>query len=298
MIDGAHRLQAARAMKKRTIEVKFFDGTEADAFVLAVQANVAHGLPLSLAERKAAARRLIASHPGWSDRLIADAAGLSHKTVGALRRRSGGEVPHLNGRVGRDGRLRPLEIAEARRTAEEFIERNPQASLREISKRTGISVGTAKAVRDRMSGPPAKSVQTEQDSRSAAFRKKVTVLMPSDAHLSPPVPAAVRSDVTQTTSITPLSENIVDRTAGTSIQQIILRNLRKDPALRLKENGRALLRQLAISVVSIDEWEQLTTDTPSHCLSSLAQLARANARSWQELAGRLENPPIRDRRDA
>ncbi|NQE91214.1 ParB N-terminal domain-containing protein [Nocardia terpenica] len=298
VIDGAHRLQAARAMKKRTIEVKFFDGTEADAFVLAVQANVAHGLPLSLAERKAAARRLIASHPGWSDRLIADAAGLSHKTVGALRRRSGGEVPHLNGRVGRDGRLRPLEIAEARRTAEEFIERNPQASLREISKRTGISVGTAKAVRDRMSGPPAKSVQTEQDSRSAAFRKKVTVLMPSDAHLSPPVPAAVRSDVTQTTSITPLSENIVDRTAGTSIQQIILRNLRKDPALRLKENGRALLRQLAISVVSIDEWEQLTTDTPSHCLSSLAQLARANARSWQELAGRLENPPIRDRRDA
>ncbi|ATL65704.1 ParB/RepB/Spo0J family partition protein [Nocardia terpenica] len=283
VIDGAHRLQAARATGKPTIAVKFFDGTEEDAFALAVQANVAHGLPLSLAERKAAARRLIASHPGWSDRLIAGTTGLSHKTVGALRR-SDGEVPHLNGRMGRDGRLRPVEIAAARRTAEEFIERNPQASLREISKRAGISLGTAKAVRDRMARPLDKAVRRGTAGRPAVPAEKVSVL-------APPADRAAAA-------VTSLPEEIVRRTAGASIQQIILRSLRNDPALRLKDNGRALLRRLAISVMNINEWDELTTDVPVHCRGSLAQLARANARSWQELAHKLENPAIRDRRDA
>ncbi|MFE3193073.1 ParB N-terminal domain-containing protein [Nocardia sp. NPDC059240] len=90
VVDGAHRLAAAKELGHETIAVRFFDGSENEAFVLAVHANIAHGLPLSLAERKAAARRLVLSHPQWSDRLIADVAGLSHKTVSAERRRTAG----------------------------------------------------------------------------------------------------------------------------------------------------------------------------------------------------------------
>lgn len=100
VIDGVHRLQAARTQGWPTIAVKYFDGTDDEAFALAVQANVSHGLPLSLVERKAAARKLVASHPQWSDRLIASVIGLSHKTVGVERRRSGGESTRLNSRVG------------------------------------------------------------------------------------------------------------------------------------------------------------------------------------------------------
>ncbi|WP_220378005.1 hypothetical protein [Streptomyces inhibens] len=47
------------------IGVKFFDGSEKDAFVLAVESNVHHGLPLTLSDRTAAARRIVKSHPEW-----------------------------------------------------------------------------------------------------------------------------------------------------------------------------------------------------------------------------------------
>src|SRR5687768_14138749 len=105
LIDGAHRLAAAKLRGRATIEVRFFNGTEGEAFVEAVRANIAHGLPLTLADRKAAAARLLRTHGEWSDRLIAGMIGLSPKTVGAVRRTIE-EVPQLAARIGRDGRIR------------------------------------------------------------------------------------------------------------------------------------------------------------------------------------------------
>lgn len=150
VIDGMHRLRAAAIRREDTIEVEFFDGSESDAFALAVHANISHGLPLSLAERKSAAVRLIESHPEWSDRLIATTAGLSHKTVGKLRRRATGDGPQLHERMGRDGRLRPFDGAESRRAAADLIRRAPNTSLREIARATGLSPGTVRDVRARM----------------------------------------------------------------------------------------------------------------------------------------------------
>ena len=47
VIDGVHRLIAARRRGQETIALRYFDGDEASAFVLAVSMNVAHGrLPL------------------------------------------------------------------------------------------------------------------------------------------------------------------------------------------------------------------------------------------------------------
>src|SRR5215469_10359581 len=43
VIDGMHRLMAASLTGRESIEVEFFDGSAADAFLLAVQANVTHG---------------------------------------------------------------------------------------------------------------------------------------------------------------------------------------------------------------------------------------------------------------
>jgi hypothetical protein len=48
------------------ILARFYDGTEVGEFVLAVKVNSAHGLPLPLAHRTAAAARIAASHPQWS----------------------------------------------------------------------------------------------------------------------------------------------------------------------------------------------------------------------------------------
>lgn len=112
VIDGMHRLAAARSCGRATIQVRYFEGSSEDAFVKAVQVNGAHGLPLTLADRKAAAGRILRDRGEWSDRRIASLVGLSPKTVGAIRGRLSEEFPQLTARTGRDGRVRRLPSGE------------------------------------------------------------------------------------------------------------------------------------------------------------------------------------------
>ncbi|MGO1052773.1 hypothetical protein [Crossiella sp. CA198] len=150
VIDGMHRVNAALLAGREQIEARFFDGPESAAFVLAVSANIAHGLPLTRADREAAAIRVIRAEPRWSDRAIAASVGLSADTVGALRRRATVDLGQLATRIGRDGRARPVDGAEGRRRAREFVLARPDASLREIARAAGISPATARDVRDRL----------------------------------------------------------------------------------------------------------------------------------------------------
>ena len=106
VIDGMHRLMAASQQGRETIDVIFFEGSDADVFLRGVQENVAHGLPLSQADRRAAAERIIASHPHMSDRAIGHSVGLAAKTVAVIRRDSGGKTAQSDARMGRDGLLR------------------------------------------------------------------------------------------------------------------------------------------------------------------------------------------------
>ncbi len=155
VVDGLHRLRAAQHRGDVEIDVVFFDGTPAEAFVLAVTANTTHGLPLALADRKAAAARLIAEHGTWSDRRISTIAGLSHKTVGALRKCASGESTHSHThRVGQDGRQWPLDTSVSRLEARRMLEDRPSASLREVAKATGLSPSTVREVRKRLEDPP------------------------------------------------------------------------------------------------------------------------------------------------
>ena len=243
---GLHRLRAAVLKGRDRIDVEFFDGSDHEAFVRAVEANVTHGLPLSLRERKAAAARILAGRPDMSDRSIASITGLSAKTLAAIRDRSGAEIPHLNRRLGSDGRLRPLDAAEARRRAARLLTDNPGAPLRQIAGAAGISLGTASDVRRRLrSGQdPARTPQ------------------PSSPHKhrhTPADPAAAA------------------RTA-------ILPSLRKDPSLRLHERGRALLRWLDRHVIDRRDWPSLVGAIPPHRAGDVAELARENADTWLELA--------------
>jgi ParB-like chromosome segregation protein Spo0J len=104
VLDGMHRLRAAEHRGQNHIKVRFFDGDDADAFVIAVRSNIVLGLPLSLADRKATATRIIASHPHWSDRLIASITGLAAGTIVEIRRTSDEKAPAAAIRIGRDGR--------------------------------------------------------------------------------------------------------------------------------------------------------------------------------------------------
>jgi ParB-like chromosome segregation protein Spo0J len=150
VVDGVHRVQAVLLRGDTEIAVRFFHGTEQEAFVFAVEQNGAHGLPLSTADRSAAAARILQSHPHWSDRTIAEAAGISAKSVGALRGRDVGPDTGAGMRIGKDGKVRPVDPAAGRIRVSELIADNPDASLRKIAHQAGVSAGTVRAVRDRL----------------------------------------------------------------------------------------------------------------------------------------------------
>jgi ParB-like chromosome segregation protein Spo0J len=256
VIDGMHRVRAAILSGVAYIEALLFEGAEDEAFLLAVRLNVTHGLPLSRADRVAAAVRIIHSSPQWSDRAIARAAGLSDKTVASIRRRTSAEIPHLPDRIGRDGRIRPVSPAAGRRMASDLIAKNPDAAISEIATRAGISPGTARDVRERL-------------------RNGLD-----------PVPLRHRD----TSGSQPRGED--DRTRQRSLSArmtpVILESLRNDPALRYNETGRALLRLLALHTMSPADWEQLVSAVPLHRAQAVTQVARSCSEAWQEFATRLE----------
>jgi Homeodomain-like domain len=151
VIDGAHRSAVAVQRHQDTIDVRFFDGTVAEAFLIAVAANVTHGRTLTPQDRKAAAARILDMYPMWSDRAIAATAGLSHHTVADIRRSCPtGHDARSDIRLGRDGKTRPLTTDEGRRVAAELIRADQSKSLREIARHAHVSRSTVQDVRARL----------------------------------------------------------------------------------------------------------------------------------------------------
>ncbi len=158
VIDGLHRLAAAMRLQLGTTTVTLFDGSTEDALVAAIRTNVAHGLPLTVSERKNAALQLLGRHQEWSDRMVAGICGLAASTVRQLREPQSEQpvatIVQLTRRLGRDGRARPLDRTELRRQIIDALHQDPTASLRIIAARTGASPATVRAVRQRLAEPP------------------------------------------------------------------------------------------------------------------------------------------------
>ncbi|MEV6223782.1 ParB/RepB/Spo0J family partition protein [Nocardia fluminea] len=254
VIDGAHRVRAAVLRGDTMIRARYFEGSAREAFVLAVRMNNSHGLPLSLADRKAAGGRLLESFPEWSDRAIAEVAGVSHHTIGRIRRCSGGEAAQTNTRLGRDGRTHTLAAEDGRRRVGEFIARHPEASIRRIATATGVSVGTVHDVRRRL----------DRGEDPVPSRTK-------------PVPGTAVPCGPGRTDTSGLRRDL-----GTVIEV-----LRSDPSLRFSDSGRSLLRRLAAQPSDENEWAVLAQGVPEHCTSMIAELADTIARDWLNFARRL-----------
>ncbi|MEU0844631.1 ParB N-terminal domain-containing protein [Streptomyces sp. NPDC005962] len=262
VIDGMHRLMAAWTKGQETIEVRFFDGTAEEAFLLAVRSNMAHGLPLSREDRRAAAVRILLSSPHLSDRAVARTAGLSAKTVAGLRSTLGDVTPRPQARIGRDGKVRPSDSAEGRRRAAELLAERPHASLREVARTAGISPATVSDVRKRLASGrvpvPDRNVHTKP---SAAGTKSCATSLGRAAEAT-------------VSTIRPI------RSAAMSPMVKLLR----DPSLRHKESGRQLLRLLRRSAMERQELLKLAEAVPSHCTDLVADLAREYAGMWAEFA--------------
>ncbi|MFD5536621.1 winged helix-turn-helix transcriptional regulator [Streptomyces sp. NPDC127079] len=248
VIDGRHRVRAAIARGDTSIRARLFDGTEDDAFIHSIQANNAHGLPLTASDRRAAVARLLQACPEWSDRAIATTVGVSAQTVGKVRR-STVNFTRLNGRVGRDGRVRPLSTAEGRRRAEEIMRARPDASLREVAREVGLSPGTVNDVRRRL-----------REGKDPAMTKV----------------SAAQS----------VQDRVVNRVSAESTSEAVLfwQQLSKDPSLNLTQLGRNLLTLLRAHRLD----EEVAESVPPHCVQKMAALAKQCSITWGAIAERLE----------
>jgi ParB-like chromosome segregation protein Spo0J len=278
VIDGMHRLRAAMLRGAQSVPVVYVDDvSEADLFVLSVRANMSHGLPLTSADRRAAAERILALHPGWSDRVIGEVTGLSDKTIRSLRTLLRIDSPQTDSRLGMDGRVRPVSGLAGRRHASKLISANPRASLRQIAREAGVSVGTAHDVRKRlMSGQSAatpRSVAGAKDSCAA----RNTELEPIGRRVSaePPPEQVLAQDPT-----------------------VIIRKLAKDPSVRYTDSGRLLLRWLSSRKICVDELAEITETIPPHCRTTVAAYARRIAETWTRFASELEHHELTSHNDS
>lgn len=266
VIDGVHRVRAARLKSLSEIQARMLNCDEQSAFILAVRANINHGLPLSKDDRTTAAIRIIASHPDWSDRAVAAVTGLSDKTVSRIRVHSvsAGAQPSI--RRGRDGRLRPLDTTEKRQQAAVMISKGPHTGLREIAKATGLSLATVQDVRQR--------VNRGEDP------------VPSRYRLAKANPGAVGTPRPQL----PMQrsrhkETPVDR-------RVVLAKLDHDPSLKFSEAGRHLLHWLHRYTLDMDGVKTISGSVPDHWTPVISELARACASAWIRMADMLDERPL------
>jgi ParB-like chromosome segregation protein Spo0J len=261
IIDGMHRLRVAVQEGRELVEVTFFDGSDDEAFMRAVELNVKHGLPLSLSDRKAAARRILVANAAMSNGAVAAKTGLSDKTVAAIRACSGPEIPYPRTRLGRDGRVYPVGYAaEGRARAARLIAERPNASLREIAAAAGVSPGVVSDVRKRVKAGADPAGHDSHVERAPIART------------SPPREA----------------RTIADRDRLAEDKRAALMRLRSDPSVRDKQAGRELLRWLSTHAIDIGDLPECASAIPAHRAAQVAALARQSADAWRELARRLE----------
>jgi ParB-like chromosome segregation protein Spo0J len=252
VIDGVHRLHAARACGESAIEAVFVDVDPQEAFLLAVKANTTHGLPLSLAERRAAAARILAWRPALSDRSVARVTGLAPNTVGAIRLRSTVQSAQSNTadrRTGIDGRERPESTVEARRLAGAILSERPDTPLRQVARETGLSLGTAHDVRERLRQGKDPVPDGRRMRRAPRRRERLS--------REPVAWSAIRAKFV------------------------------KDPVVRYADSGRAFVRWLDARATGREEWRDLVNDVPDYWVDAMIDVAASCAHDWQKFAREL-----------
>ncbi|MFD0076718.1 ParB/RepB/Spo0J family partition protein [Streptomyces sp. NPDC127166] len=283
VVDGMHRVAAAASMGLSSVEVQYFDGADEEAFLRSVTANISHGLPLSVTDRKAAAERILRSRPDLSDRSVASSTGLDAKTVAAIRPRSTADSPRSNIRIGTDGRVHPLDRTAERLRAAELMTQHPDLPLRAIVQETGLSLGTAHDVRQRLLRGEAPVPQGR--------RPAIGPQPPAPAAvLDPPIPLP-----TARATATPPSPATAPSGANRSRGSLeTLRRLAGDPSLRHSDSGRQFLRWLHTHFVVDEAWRQQADAIPAHCTDTVAELALQCSHAWKRFAEDLGRRRLTD----
>jgi hypothetical protein len=271
IIDGMHRVEVAKLRGEWTINARVVDCTDEEALVLAVKSNTLHGLPLTRADRVSSAKRILTTHPDWSDRKVAMITGLSAKSIASLRNSSVVDVQFHGKRLGRDGKRRPVVAADGRRRAAEYITAHPEASLREVARETDVSLGTVHDVREKIRrGVYPDMAEPRADGQQADN-------------------GAVQNDAVSSHQPATSIYGRVRMESGKPIAwQAISPKLTSDPALRYTDGGRAFLRWMAQHAMQADEWREFADAIPQRWLKDVRQLAATMSDEWREFAEQLK----------
>lgn len=255
VIDGAHRIEAAKLKGRKRILAIFFDGTDAEALILAIEANTRHGLPLSLSDRKRAAQQLLALMPDLSDRAIGAKTGLAPGTVRAVRTRSTAQDDQSAVRIGRDGRARPVNSTAARERIAGMLAEHPDASAVQIAEAAGASARLVRTVRNELAVKSAARSAAPPGERPDRPRAE-----------TPPEPSV--------NSATLKAEDLIAR-------------LLSDPVVQVTPGGRHFVEWLRRHALGIDEIRSDLGWLPVECQADVLLIARQSACAWQALAGLL-----------
>lgn len=135
--DGFHRLAARKKIFEGAIQCEVRSGTRRDAVLCAAGANATHGRRRTNADKRRSVETLLRDQEWgqWSDREIAKACCVDHKTVGNLRRDISGEIPQIptERNVQRNGQtytMQTTNIAAANQQRQSTVAAAIQSQLR------------------------------------------------------------------------------------------------------------------------------------------------------------------------
>ncbi|MFH8612588.1 ParB/RepB/Spo0J family partition protein [Streptomyces sp. NPDC018029] len=277
IIDGLHRLEAAKLCGDHSIKARLIDCSDAEALVIAMKANSAHGLPLSKADRIGGAERVLRAHPEWSDRAIASVTGLSAKTIAALRERSALATPPGGQRLGLDGKLRSVTAGEGRRRAAAYIHAHPDATLREVARETEVSLGTVHDVSARL----RRGVSPERNGLRGTGAR--LTLHPADRAVETPAAGHAQA---------PAAEDPPPRRTGAPadeppVWETVAAKVANDPCIRYTAGGKEFLQWMAQHAGDPDGWRELVGAVPPHWVGVIAPIAESVSKEWSLFAERL-----------
>lgn len=211
----------------------------------------------TMTERTQAAEELLQRHRDWSDRAVAELCGLDHKTVGRLRASTpdGQDDRRPAARLGRDGRLRPVDPVALRLRIAEVLGEEPTASLRWVASHVGASPETVRDVRER--------IRRGDDPVPAGLRERR---------------GSVPQGMVSMSSSTKEARDVESITLGEAHRRQLVPDFTAWFAAR-----------------SVDgEWRAHAGAVPLSRVYEVADQARERARAWQAFAQMLERRAMRE----
>ncbi|WP_232375338.1 hypothetical protein [Mycolicibacterium baixiangningiae] len=150
--------------------------------------------------------------------------------------------------------------------AADLIRSGAKMSQREIARQSGISTATVRDVRCRLDRGDDPVPEAQKAHRTP--------------HSLPPSPESRENPHAP-------SQLIQKRDYDARVSPNTLQRLRNDPALRLNDRGRTLIRGIVMSVSAVEQIDHMAAELPHHCRITVAELATDIGRAWANLADRL-----------